>query len=169
MERKINVIEDLEGKKTVFIQDILFKGRQSIDWDDVERYLKQYINEVYEIAETGEKIYIGADLPSEYTGSNYTKGLKGTRAKAKANAAQGIPEMIEIATNRKHAQNQKTKHDRDAKFGWYRHNTRFALPVFNEDGEMIRFNVFNACILIRHATNGKKYLYDILEIKKETK
>lgn len=28
MKRKVNVIEDLDGKKTVFIHDILFKGKQ---------------------------------------------------------------------------------------------------------------------------------------------
>ena len=64
MERKISVIENLDGKKTVVIQDIIFKGRQSINWDDVERYLKKYINEVYEVAETGDRIFIGSDLPS---------------------------------------------------------------------------------------------------------
>lgn len=99
----------------------------------------------------------------------YTKTLKGTNAKAKANAAQGIPQMIEIATNKKHEINRKVKHNRDAKHGWYRYDTRFALPVFDEQGEIERFNVFKACILIRHANDGKKYLYDILEIKKETK
>lgn len=33
----------------------------------------------------------------KYANSNYTHCLKGASAKAKANAAQGIPEMIEIA------------------------------------------------------------------------
>lgn len=46
-------------------------------------------------------------------------------AKAKANAAQAIPELIRIATNAKHEVN-------------------------------------------RHADDGKKYLYDVLSIKKET-
>ena len=43
------------------------------------------------------RVYIGNDLPSEYTGSKYTYKLKGTVAKAKANAAQGIPELLETA------------------------------------------------------------------------
>ena len=30
MERKVNVIEDLNGKKTVFIHDILFKGKEQL-------------------------------------------------------------------------------------------------------------------------------------------
>ena len=44
-------------------------------------------------------IYIGSDLPDEYTHSNYTRILKGANAKAKANAAQGLPELLKIATN----------------------------------------------------------------------
>lgn len=168
MERKINVIEDLDGKKTVLIQDSVFKGRRAIDWADVEKYLEQYIDDIYTIAETGEEIYIGNELPSEYTGSLYTMSLRGGIAKAKANAAQGIPELIEIATNQTFEENRKHKHRKKAKFGWYRYNTRFALPVFDENGDLERYNVFNALILIRHAENGNKYLYDILEIKKET-
>ena len=167
MERKINVIEDLDGKKTVLIQDIIFKGRRAIHWDDVEKYLGQYIDDLYKIAETGEEIYIGSELPSEYTGSVYTMSLKGGVAKAKANAAQGIPELIEIATAPIFEENRKYKHRKDAKFGWYRYDTRFAIPVFDENGEIEKYNVFKALILIRHAENGKKYLYDILEIKKK--
>lgn len=168
MERKINVIEDLDGKKTVVIQDILFKGKRSIKWEEVEIYLKKYIDDIYYVTETEDEIYIGKDLPSEYTGSKYTKKLKGANAKAKANATQGISQMIEIATNKRHEVNRKEKHNRDAQYGWYRYDTRFALPIFDEIGEIERFNVFNACILVRHAVDGKKYLYDVLEIKKET-
>ena len=42
------------------------------------------------------------------------------------------------------------------------------LPVFAENRKIERYNVFHATLLIRHANNGKKYLYDILGIKKET-
>ncbi|MGN0420765.1 MAG: helix-turn-helix domain-containing protein [Acetatifactor sp.] len=113
-------------------------------------------------------IYIGTDLPDEYSGSNYTKHIKGTIAKAKANAAQAIPEMIEIATAKTHEDNRKNKHSRQAKNGWYRYDTRFALPVYDERGDIERYNVFSARLLIRHASSGKMYLYDVLEIKKET-
>ena len=53
-------------------------------------------------------------------------------------------------------------------YGWYRYSSRFALPVFGEDGEITRYNVFNVIMIIRHARDGKKYLYDIINIKKET-
>lgn len=168
MNRKICIVEDSDGNKIVLIQDIIFKGKRVIDWHDVEIYLRQYINQFYRIAESGEEIFIGTDLPSEYSGSIYTSKLKGTIAKAKANASQGLPEIIEIATNPKFEANRKKKHRRDARYGWYRYDSKFALPVFDEDGEIIRFNIFNVRLLVRHAGNGKKYLYDIMEIKKET-
>ena len=44
---------------------------------------------------------------------------------------------------------------------------RFAIPVYEND-VLVRYNVFGARLLITHAENGKKYLYDILTIKKET-
>ena len=63
----------------------------------------------------------------------------GAVAKAKANSAIAIPELIQIATNPKWEENRKEKH-----------------------------NIYSGCLLINHAENGKKYLYDILSIKKET-
>lgn len=94
MKRKVNVIEDLDRKKTVFIHDILFKGKRAVKWDEVEKYLRQYVGDICTIDDSNEVIYIGADLPDEYAHSNYTHILKGANAKAKANAAQGLPELI---------------------------------------------------------------------------
>ena len=113
-------------------------------------------------------MYIGSDLPNEYSGSKYTHSMKGMTAKAKANAAQGIPELIEIAVVKHFRENTEAKHWRNAKFGWYRYDSRFALPVYDDYGEVERYNVFSARLLIRHASSGKMYLYDVMEIKKET-
>ncbi|EKC69606.1 helix-turn-helix protein [human gut metagenome] len=85
----------------------------------------------------------------------------------KANAAQGLPELIEIAAGKKFTENYKEKHTIDAMYGWYRYESRFALPVFNEVGEIERYNVFNVIMVIRHAKDGKMYLYDIMNIKKK--
>ena len=101
MNRKISVIEDLEGKKTVFIHDIRFKGKRAINWKEVEK-------------------------------------------------------------------NRKEKHDKDARYGWYSYESRFALPVFGGNEEIERYNVFHVALLVRHDQNGRKYLYDIMKIKKET-
>ena len=168
MNRNIEIIKDAEGRSIVMINDIIFKGKRSINWGDVRTYLKDYVGDVYEIISTEDSIYIGSDLPNEYTGSNYTYSLKGAAAKAKANAAQGIPEMIEIAEGKHFRENNEEKHNRNAKFGWYRYDSRFALPVYGSDGEVERYNVFHASLIVRHDENGKLYLYDILDIKKET-
>ena len=89
--KNINVIKDLNGKDIVLINDIKFKGKRSINWDDVKEYLKESVGEFYTILETGDVIYIGADLPDEYTNSNYTHRLQGPSAKAKANAVFALP------------------------------------------------------------------------------
>jgi hypothetical protein len=159
---------DLNGNKIAVINDIVFKGKRNVDWSDVEQYLRQYVGEFYQIADTKDVVYIGSDLPDEYANSNYTHRLKGASAKAKANAAQGLPEMIEIASGKQFEENRKEKHNKDAQYGWYRYESRFALPVFSEEGEVERYNVFHVLMLMRHAKDEKLYLYDIMEIKKET-
>ena len=107
-------------------------------------------------------------MPDEYAHSNYTMILRGANAKAKANAAQGLPELIKIATEKAQKDNYKGKHNRDAKYGWYKYASRFALPVYDSDGEIDRYNVFQVIMIVRHAEDEKMYLYDILNIKKET-
>lgn len=57
--------------------------------------------------------------------------LRGTNAKAKANAVSGLPQIIETASGSHFRKNQELKHK-------------------------------------RHANDGKRYLYDIIDIKKET-
>ncbi|MCX4379062.1 MAG: hypothetical protein OSJ61_23305 [Lachnospiraceae bacterium] len=168
MDRNVNIITDLKGNKIVLINDIIFKGKRSVNWDDVKNYLETYVGEFYEIADTNDIVYIGKELPDEYTGSRYTYSLKGAHAKAKANASQGIPEMLEIATGKHFRENSGEKHNRNAANGWYRYNSRFALPVYDDSGEVERYNVFHASMLIRHDADGKMYLYDIMDIKKET-
>lgn len=139
-----------------------------IKWNSVREYLKMYVGEFYTIASIGDEVYIGSDLPKEYTGSKYTNSIKGANAKAKANAATGIPELIEIAVGKHFRKNKEDKHKRDGKNGWYRYDSRFAIPVYGGDGEIERYNVFHASMLIRHSNDGKMYLYDVIDIKKET-
>ena len=167
-KRNVSVIQDIDGNNIVVINDIIFKGKRSINWKDVREYLKNYIGDFYTIASTGDIVYIGLDLPNEYSGSKYTHSIKGTNAKAKANAAQGIPELIEIAVGKHFRENTEAKHWRNAKFGWYRYDSRFALPVYDEVGEIERYNVFHTSLIVRHSEDKKLYLYDILDIKKET-
>lgn len=167
MKRSVQVVHDLDGNSIVIIHDIRFKGKRKIDWIDVEEYLKRYIDKHFEIMNTADVIYIGADFPDEFSRSNDKAKLRGTLAKAKANAAQAIGEIIEVAWNREHTDNRKEKHKNDAKYGWYRYSSRFALPAYSEDGSIERYNVFHVHLIVRHDKDGKKYLYDLINLKKE--
>ncbi len=166
--RNVSVIQDVNGNSIVMINDIRFKGKRSVNWDDVKTYIEEFVGDNYIIADTSDMVYIGSDLPDEYTGSEYTESLRGANAKAKANASQGIPELLHIAKGKYFRENKTNKHIRNAKFGWYRYDSRFALPVYGDNNEVERYNVFHASMLIRHANDGKMYLYDIIDIKKET-
>ena len=166
--RNVSIVQDAEGNNIALINDIIFKGKRNVKWDDVELYLKQYVGEFFTIAETNEVVYFGKDLPDEYAHSEYTHTLKGTNSKAKANATQGLGEMLEIATNPQFTINSKEKHKLDAANGWYRYESRFALPVYDTNGEIERYNVFHVYMIIRYDLDGKKYLYDVINIKKET-
>jgi hypothetical protein len=166
--RNVSIVNDADGNRIVLINDIRFKGKRRIDWDEVKKYLSEYVGDFYEISETAEIIYIGKDLTEEFTGSESRTALIGASAKAKANSATAIPELIQIASNPKWEQNKKEKHEKRAKYGWYRYDIRFAIPVYEED-VLTRYNVFTGQLLVNHAENGKKYLYDILGIKKETR
>lgn len=166
-KEKISIIKDENGKSIVIINDIRFKGRRGIRWKEVEEYLKEYVGECYEILETSEKLYIGSDFPDEYCFSKDTRALKGANAKAKANASMALKQLIQIATNKTFTEDYEQKHSGRAKFGWYRYDTRFALPVYKKNGELERYNIFSLRILVRHAKNGQLYLYDMLRTKKE--
>lgn len=117
-----------------------------------------------EIAETGDVIYLGKDFPDEYAGSKYTRKTKGGRAKAKANAAQGIREMVGIASDKRFRENQKEKHSGDAANGWYYYTTRFAMPVYDNDVKTENYNIYSGCLVVNCTGKGKMYLYDLVDI-----
>ena len=149
-------------------KNIRFKSRRTIDWEGIEGCLKEYIGCWYEIAELSEKVYIGTDFPDEFTHSEDTIKLKGANEKAKANMVPAIGELIQIATNKKVYPDYDNKHKTKAKHGWYRYNTRFGIPVYDDSGNLIRYNIFTTRMLVRCDEDGCLYLYDFVRTKKET-
>ena len=120
-DQRIHIIQDENNKSIVLINDIRFKSRRNIDWNEIEEYLKEYIGNTYEILETCDKIR-----------------LKGANEKAKA------------------------------KKGWYRYDTRFGIPKYDENGELEGYHIYSAKMLVRRDEDGKLYLYDFVRTKKET-
>ena len=168
MDRNVNLITDLDGRKIVIINDIRFQSRRAVDWNQVEEYLKEYIGEYFEIMETSEKVYIGSDFPDEFSHSKDTKDLKGAKIKAKANTVSAIGELVQIATDKAEYPDYGEKHGSKAKYGWYRYNTRFGIPVYDGQGNLERYNIFSIRMLVRCDKDGKLYLYDMVRTKKET-
>ncbi|MBQ7934558.1 MAG: hypothetical protein IJ327_07235, partial [Lachnospiraceae bacterium] len=129
MNRGVEIIHDVEGKGIVVIHDIRFKEKQKTEWDEIEKYLKEYVGIFFEITETAEKIYIGKEFPDEFAHAKDKTVLKGPNLRAKANASQVVGELIQIATNKSSAPDYNEKHKGKARWGWYRYDTRLALPV----------------------------------------
>ena len=160
------VATDMNGNKVVVIPQVIFKGKRTIPWDEVEQYLLRYVGRIFEVAETEDLIYVDRTFADEYSNSNYTKKLVGALPKVKANMSQGIPQMIEIATSKRWKEDFDHKHKKRAGKGWFRYNTRFALPVTTDTGEIVEYNVFQAVLIVRYTSDEK--LYDIQNVKKET-
>lgn len=152
-----------DGAHYVLVENPMTKAQLS-NYQTVADYIADHIGEAYTILESGQKVYIGKDLPNEYTQSQYTKRiLQTSKLTAKNKAVSNLGEMIEIASNRRW---EKTRHaeNKDAPYGMYRYDTTFAFPV--QGGES--YKAFNAELVIRNASDGKKYLYDIVSIKENT-
>lgn len=152
------------GKSYVLVENAMTNAQLN-NYKTIADYITQHIGEVYTIIESGQKVYVGEDLPSEYTHSKYTQKILGSgKQKAKNKAVSNLGEMVEIATNRRW---EKTKHphSKDAAYGMYRYDTTFAFRV---QADKPTYKAYDAEILIRNASDGKKYLYDIVSIKENT-
>lgn len=47
-------------------------------------------------------------------------------------------------------------------------NRSMSLDLFGDSGEIDRYNVYHVSLIVRHSEDNKMYLYDIIDIKKET-
>lgn len=148
------------------IRTVLFRGRKNIDWDEVRDFLKQYQGKSFQNEQYKDIIKINFTSIDEYTSSRYTRGLRGTLAKAKANLAQILPEILSSMTNRRWVENNDAKHENHASKGWYRYDSFFALPVQATDEESPRWNSYR-CTVIVNANDKGLFLYDVINIKKE--
>ena len=66
------------------------------------------------------------------------------------------------------SEDHENKHGPRAQNGWYRYDVRFGIPVYDQNEDLERYNIYTAKMLVRHDADGKLYLYDIIRTKKET-
>lgn len=160
---------EVNGKQIAWIENNPLSLKDLANYKKIAAYIADHIGEAYTILESGYRVYIGENLPKEYTQSEYTKALLRNNQpilRAKKKAIGSFGEMIEIATNRRW---EKTKHvaNKDAKYGVYRYSTAFAFPV-KQNGKITSVKSFDAELVILNSSDGKKYLYDIVNIKENT-
>lgn len=162
-------VREVGGQQIAWIENSGLSNKDLHDHKKIAEYIGRHIGEVYTIVESGQRVYIGEDLPAEYTQSEYTKRLlqnSPATLKAKNRAPGAFGDMIEIASGRRWEKTKHT-HNKDAKYGMYRYNSRFAFAVNGGDGAR-NVRAYDVELLIRNASDGKKYLYDIVNIKKNT-
>lgn len=167
---KFSILEIVDGKKIAWVENSGLSRKDLQNHKKVAEYIGEHIGEAYTIIESGSRVYIGEDLPREYTQSEYTKRLFAKNRSvllAKNKATDSFGDMIEIAENRRWEKTKHT-HNKDAKYGMYRYDTCFAFPIKNNAGKVVDVKAYDAELLIRNASNGKKYLYDIVNIKENT-
>ena len=166
MGERVKIVEDGRKNKIVQLEQIIFMGKRKIDWDGVEEFAKSYVGQAIVMETNQNVIHIGKDFPNEFAHSKDTARLRGGAAKAKANAVQGVVEIVKNSHHGIYRENLTEKHATNAGNGWYRYISRFSLPVY--EGMAKRYNVFLITVLIRCDVKGNQYLYDMVNIKKET-
>lgn len=158
-------IREVDGQKIVWVDTDILEGKpqSQSNVSYIKDYLIDHINDVYTIIESGNKVFPAKRLPSEYLHSKSAQNLakySRTKFNAKLHMVSGIGEMIEIATNRRWEKTRHT-HNKNAEYGIYRYDTKIAFAGASS------VKAYNAELIILNSGDGKKYLYDIVNIKND--
>lgn len=185
-EERMATPPDLGDENTVFAEDggvgysievldgeaipVLDTQNDTRQYDAAEAYLNTLVSSEQPFAtilEDSQPVYIGKDLPGEYLHSKYTTNLNSRLKDVKLQAATNLDEMLLLAQNGAWKENLKEKHEIDAKNGWYRYQTQFAVPILNAKKAVDHYTVYGGTLLIRNDADGKSYLYDLLNVEKK--
>ena len=178
-------IRELDGERVAWIDEDITRSKPK----DVsmEKYVKQYIENMISqngtylgtLPDSGMRVFAEMQgrtpksrygLADEYVRSSYTRWIKDNsknKFKAKMKAAGVLDDLVSIATDRTW---EKTKHtqNKDAQYGVYNYNSTFAFPVYDSKGELSNVRAYDCQMVILNASDGKKYLYDVIRIKENT-
>ncbi len=168
-------IKTVGEDKVVYIDnDITLNKPENMKYTEyVEKYIAEMFDDndyVSSLPDNGIPVFASDDLPGEFANSKYTKYLrnrKQDRFRAKMRLASSLEELVRIATGRRW---EKAKHpnNKDVKYGVYKYSSSFAFPALDASGKTEKVFAYNCDIVVINASNGKKYLYDVLNIKENT-
>ena len=159
-------IKNIDGR----LMTVIDTQNDTRDFKAAEAYLKTLVNTEHPfstILMDAQPVYVGKDLPGEYRSSEYTKSMLSKLRDVKMQAATNLDEMLLLAENGEWRENVKPKHAKDARNGWYRYDTEFAIPILNAKKAVDHYTVYGGTLLIRNDADGKSYLYDLLDVQKK--
>ncbi len=161
----------MEEASVVFNEDGTFnrlkieeEEYRSLEVKDAQKRAKVHIKEQrgisYKNILTSNTILIDDKTANEYIYSCYTRWSKTDMKYVKCILSNYIKELFMNASSKSFVNKKKEKHKIDAKYGFYKYGVKFS--IVDNDKETI----YTCSLLVRNDANGKKYLYDILDIKK---
>lgn len=127
---------------------------------EIKKQLKSLVGKSFIIIENGNKIYIAKDFPGEFMYSKSSLALNNKNKSVKSSLIPYLDLIIENSSNKFYSNDHKVKHVIDAKYGFYKYKFKFS--ILNNNIE----EFYTCFIVIRNDANKKKYLYDIISIKK---
>lgn len=137
---------------------------RNLEVKEAQKRAKAHIKEQkgisYKNILTSNTILIDDKTANEYIYSCYTRWKKQDIKYVKFILSKYIKELFMNANSKSYEVNRKNKHNLDAKYGFYKYGAKFS--IVDNDKE----TTYSCSLLVRNDANGKKYLYDILDIKK---
>ena len=161
----------MEEATAVFNQDGTFnrlkieeEKYRSLEVKEAQKRAKAHIKEQkgisYKNILTSNTILIDDKTANEYIYSNYTRWKKQDIKYVKCILSNYIKELVMNANSKSYEANRKNKHNLDAMYGFYKYGAKFSIVDNGKE------TIYTCSLLVRNDANGKKYLYDILDIKK---
>ena len=159
-----------EGRE-IYNEDGTFNRFQidDSDYDNLSIYeaQKRALNNIknqkgveYKNIESSYNILIDKKTANEFIYSKYTKNQANNIKFVKYKISKYLKELIENGKDKMFDKNKKEKHILDAKYGFYKYKITFSIVEKNIE------SIYEAIIPIRNSYDEKKYLYDILKIKR---
>ena len=137
---------------------------RNLEVKEAQKRAKAHIKEQkgisYKNILTSNTILIDDKTANEYIYSNYTRWKKQDIKYVKFILSNYIKELFMNANSKNFINKKKEKHKIDAKYGFYKYGAKFSIVDNGKE------TIYTCSLLVRNDANGKKYLYDILDIKK---
>lgn len=156
----------MNNHKVVKIEKIEFASKNNFDWKQLEMRLLDFVDSEFIIDYNNKIIHFDKHSMDEMSSSKYNYKLQGKMKLIKANSCMYIKDLLKNAFNERHQDDINNRHGNLALRGFNRYTCEFEYPIKDINANVVGYSKYIATIVIRCASDGKDYLYDIIDIKK---